>query len=175
MNNYSILNTPPQRIDLRAPSSSIHNIPKYSTRRAPRCIERFPILPCLHCGNEEEKGCLRSRCLSSVTDNGLKYNLKPCIPVCLTNDAGHIALHLPQISENHPNHEGTVFSIFMLRTDRTSGHYHFDEMVNCFCHMSSVRSTSDGRGPVTRKRVPDREEPGKPRKDTRRGRYHSLE
>ncbi len=29
--------------------------------------------------------------------------------------------------------------------------------------MSSVRSTSDGRGPVTRKRVPDREEPGKPR------------
>ena len=105
---------------------------------------------------------MRSRCLSSVTDNGLKYNIKPCIPVCLTNDAGHIALYLPQIPENHPNHEGTVFSIFMLRTDRTSGHYHFDEMVNCFCHMSSVRSTSDGRGPVTHKRVPDREEQGKP-------------
>ena len=33
------------------------------------------------------------------------------------------------------------------------------------CHMSSVRSTSDGRGPVTRKRVPDREEQGKPGKD----------
>ena len=29
-----------------------------------------------YCGNE--KGCLRSRCLSSVTDNGLKYNIKPC-------------------------------------------------------------------------------------------------
>ncbi len=28
--------------------------------------------------------------------------------------------------------------------------------------MSSARSASDGRGPVTRKRVPDREEPGKP-------------
>jgi len=41
--------------------------------------------------------------------------------------------------------------------------------------MSSVRSTSDGRGPVTRKRVPDREEPGKPRKDARRGRCHLLE
>ena len=27
------------------------------------------------------------------------------------------------------------------------------------CHMSSARSTSDGRGPVTRKRVPDRETP----------------
>ncbi len=35
-------------------------------------------------------------------------------------------------------------------------------LVYHFCHMSSVRSTSDGRGPVTRKRVPDREEPGKP-------------
>ena len=44
-----------------------------------------------------------------------------------------------------------------------------------FCYMSSVRSTSDGRGPVTRKRVPDREEPGKPRKDARRGRCHLLE
>ena len=31
--------------------------------------------------------------------------------------------------------------------------------------MSSVRSTSDGRDPVTRKRVPDREEQGKPSKD----------
>ena len=31
----------------------------------------------------------------------------------------------------------------------------------CLCHMSSARSTSDGRGPVTRKRVPDREEPGR--------------
>ena len=38
------------------------------------------------------------------------------------------------------------------------------------CHMSSVRSTSDGRGPVTHKRVPDREEQGKPIKDARRGR-----
>ena len=44
-----------------------------------------------------------------------------------------------------------------------------------FCYMSSVRSTSDCRGPVTRKRVPDREEPGKPRKDARRGRCHPLE
>jgi len=41
--------------------------------------------------------------------------------------------------------------------------------------MSSVRSTSDSRGPVTRKRVPDREEPGKPRKDVQRGRCHPLE
>ena len=41
-------------------------------------------------------------------------------------------------------------------------------LVSHFCHMSSVRSTSDGRGPVTRKRVPDREDPGKPRKDARR-------
>jgi hypothetical protein len=41
--------------------------------------------------------------------------------------------------------------------------------------MSSVRSTSDGRGPVTRKRVPDREEQGKPGKDARRGRCHPLE
>jgi len=45
----------------------------------------------------------------------------------------------------------------------------------CLCHMSSARSTSDGRGPVTRKRVPDREEQGKPRKDARRGRCHPLE
>jgi len=44
-----------------------------------------------------------------------------------------------------------------------------------FYYMSSVRSTSDCRGPVTRKRVPDREEPGKPRKDARRGRCHPLE
>ena len=29
----------------------------------------------------------------------------------------------------------------------------------CLCHMSSARSTSDGRGPVTRKRVPDRDPP----------------
>jgi hypothetical protein len=118
---------------------------------------------------------LQSRCLPSVTDNGLKYNLKPCIPVYLANDAGHIALYLPQIPENHPNHEGTVFSIFMLRTDRTSGHYHLDEMVNYFCHMSSVRGTSDGRGPVTRTRVPDRDEQGKPSEDARRGRCHPLE
>jgi hypothetical protein len=48
-------------------------------------------------------------------------------------------------------------------------------MASRFCPMSSVRSTSDGRGPVTRKRVPDREEPGKPRKDARRGRCHPLE
>jgi hypothetical protein len=48
-------------------------------------------------------------------------------------------------------------------------------LVSRFYHMSSVRSTSDGRGPVTRKRVPDREEPGKPRKDARRGRCHPLE
>ena len=48
-------------------------------------------------------------------------------------------------------------------------------LVSRFCHMSSVRSTSDGRGPVTRKRVPDREEQGKPSKDARRGRCHPLE
>jgi len=48
-------------------------------------------------------------------------------------------------------------------------------LVTCFCHMSSVRSTSDGRGPVTRKRVPDREKQGKPSKDARRGRCHPLE
>ena len=81
----------------------------------------------------------------------------------------------PSISVNHPNHEGTVFSVFMLRTDRTSGHYHLDEMVNYFCHMSSVRGTSDGRGPVTRTRVPDRDEQGKPSEDARRGRCHPLE
>ena len=45
----------------------------------------------------------------------------------------------------------------------------------CLCHMSSARSTSDGRGPVTRKRVPDREEQGKPGNDARRGRCHPLE
>ena len=45
----------------------------------------------------------------------------------------------------------------------------------CLCHMSSARSTSDGRGPVTRKRVPDREEQGKPGNDARRGRCHLLE
>ena len=32
----------------------------------------------------------------------------------------------------------------------------------CLCHMSSARSTSDGRGPVTHKRVPDRETPPHP-------------
>ena len=63
----------------------------------------------------------------------------------------------------------------MLRTDRTSGHYHLDDMVNYFCHMSSVRGTSDGRGPVTRTRVPDRDEQGKPSEDARRGRCHPLE
>jgi hypothetical protein len=40
--------------------------------------------------------------------------------------------------------------------------HHFDDLVTYFCHTSSVRSTSDGRGPVTRNRVPDREEQGKP-------------
>jgi hypothetical protein len=44
-----------------------------------------------------------------------------------------------------------------------------------FCHMSSARGTSDGRGPVTRTRVPDRDEQGKPREDARRGRCHPLE
>jgi len=29
-------------VDLGSPSNSIHKVPKYSTRRAPRCIERFP-------------------------------------------------------------------------------------------------------------------------------------
>ena len=48
-------------------------------------------------------------------------------------------------------------------------------MVTYFCHTSSVRSTSDCRGPVTRNRVPDREEQGKPSKDARRGRCHPLE
>ena len=48
-------------------------------------------------------------------------------------------------------------------------------LVSRLCHMSSVRSTSDGRGPVTPKRVPDREEQGKPSKDARRGRCHPLE
>ena len=43
-----------------------------------------------------------------------------------------------------------------------------------FCHMSSVRGTSDGGGPVTRKRVPDREEQGKPINDARHGRCHPL-
>ena len=49
------------------------------------------------------------------------------------------------------------------------------KLVFHFCHMSSVRGTSDGRGPVTRNRVPDREEQGKPRNDARRGRCHPLE
>jgi hypothetical protein len=44
-----------------------------------------------------------------------------------------------------------------------------------FCHMSSAPGSSDGRGPVTRKRVPDREEQGKPRKDARHDRCHPLE
>ena len=73
-----------------------------------------------------------------------RLTLKSCIPVCLTNDAGHIALHLPQIPENHPNHEWTVFSIFMVRTDRTSGHYHFDEFgffTSATCPRSEVRAT----------------------------------
>ncbi len=48
-------------------------------------------------------------------------------------------------------------------------------LVSRFCQMSSVRSTSDGRGPVTRKRVPDREEQGKPSKDAQRVRCHPLE
>ena len=53
---------------------------------------------------------------------------------------------------------------------------HFDDIGFRFRQMSSVRSTSDGRGgSATRKRVPDREEPGKPRKDARRGRCHLLE
>ena len=47
-------------------------------------------------------------------------------------------------------------------------------LVSRFCHMSSVRSTSDGRGPVTPKRVPDREEQGKPSKDARRGRSNDV-
>ena len=45
----------------------------------------------------------------------------------------------------------------------------------CLCHMSSARSSSDGRGPVTRTRVPDRDEQGKPGNDARRGRCHLLE
>ena len=52
------------------------------------------------------QGCLRSRCLPCVTDNGLKYNIKPCIPVCLANDAGHIALHLPQSQKIIPTTSG---------------------------------------------------------------------
>ncbi len=44
-----------------------------------------------------------------------------------------------------------------------------------FCQMSSARGTIDGRGPVTRTRVPDRDEQGKPREDARRGRCHPLE
>jgi hypothetical protein len=31
-------------------------------------------------------------------------------------------------------------------------------LVTRFCQMSLVRSTSDGKGPVTRKRIPDRED-----------------
>jgi len=53
---------------------------------------------------------------------------------------------LPQIPENHPNHEWTVFSIFMLRTDRTSGHYHFDEygfFTSATCPRSEVRATAE--------------------------------
>ena len=54
----------------------------------------------------KREGCLRSCCLSSVTDNGLKYNIKPCIPVCLTNDVGHIALHLPKSQKIIPTTSG---------------------------------------------------------------------
>ena len=43
-----------------------------------------------------------------------------------------------------------------------------------FCHMSSVRGTSDGGGPVTRNRVPDREEQGKPRKDLVLGTWYLV-
>ena len=66
----------------------------------------------------------------------------------------------PSILVNHPNHEWTVFSIFMLRTDRTSGHSggegflwksglgprHFDDLgffTSATCPRSEVRATAE--------------------------------
>ena len=100
-----------------------------------------------------------------------------------------ISITPPSIRAIHPHHECTVFSIFVLETAQKwtlrGRRVSLETLVGTpltsmtlvfrFCYMSSVRSTSDGRGPVTRKRVPDREEPGKPRKDARRGRCHLLE
>jgi hypothetical protein len=45
-----------------------------------------------------QHGILSSLGRAPIPENisGRKYNLKPCIPVYLANDAGHIALHLPQ-------------------------------------------------------------------------------
>jgi len=43
-----------------------------------------------------------------VTDNGLEYNLKTCIPVCLANDAGHqhyTSLNPSDLGVNRPHHE----------------------------------------------------------------------
>ena len=55
----------------------------------------------------------------------------------------------------------TQDSIFIGRTRywryTAGGKSRIPDLVSRFC-LSSVRSTSDGRGPVTRKRVPDREE-----------------
>jgi len=39
---------------------------------------------------------------------------------------------------------------------------------------AALSTKHDGRGPVTRNRVPDREEQGKPRNDARRGRCHPV-
>jgi hypothetical protein len=58
---------------------------------------------------------------------GPQQDLRRCVPQTLvfqfvwqmTRDT---SITPPSILVNHPNHEGTVFSVFMLRTDRTSGH-----------------------------------------------------
>jgi hypothetical protein len=47
-----------------------------------------------------------------------------CVPFIInqTPAAGGPFVTAPSGLRSHPNHEGTVFSVFMLRTDRTSGH-----------------------------------------------------
>ena len=126
--------------------------------------------------------------LRSVTGDGLEYNLKTCIPDRLaTPEMGDSLEHLGawdcytrllpclHCTPPHPSPES------IISLNRPPGHV--DDYVGalpylhcggekgkpctyfetlCLCHMSSARSTSDGRGPVTRKRVPDRETPPPP-------------
>ena len=76
------------------------------------------------------------------------------------------------ISEVPPRPARRVSLETLIETPLTkspSHQAHFDD-IGC-----RFRQMSYGRVPVTRKRVPDREEPGKPRKDARRGRCHTLE
>ena len=149
-----------------------------------------------------QNGWLIHHILRSVTGDGLEYNLKTCIPDRLaTPEMGDSLEHLgawdcytrlllclhcnpPHPSQPTTNHlpespsgpcDDYVGALPCLHCGGEKGKpcTYFETL--CLCHMSSARSTSDGRGPVTHKRVPDREEPGKPRQDARRGRCHPLE